>query len=455
MRTSPIRVSARRSRGVGGRAGWPIRLPAHRATTAHLQAAYPFIAESGLGAAGSYIGRDLFGGSFCYDPFELYAAGKLTNPNMLIAGNVGSGKSSFVKTFLWRQHAFGRAAWIADPKGEYGDLAAACGTVPIRLGPGLATRLNPFDQPALPTGPGHGGDSGAAGSDGFGRQLRLLRALASTALERPLTPIEHAACDLALTAVGGQDRAAGRVPVLPDLVDALLDPTEPAARRLRMSAGQLAEASRDLALVMRRMCEGDLAGMFDGPTSLDIEPGAPLVVLDLSAIYQHNRDALPLVMACATAWLQAAITAAGADRRYVVIDEAWALLSQLGTARWLQASYKLSRAHGVANIAVLHRFSDLSAAGDRGSQTVSLARGLLADAGTRVVYAQPSDQVETARTLLGLTSTEAGLLPHLAQGTALWKIGTRSFVVEHRRSPAETTMSDTDAAMTGNLNGHD
>jgi hypothetical protein len=188
----------------------------------------------------------------------------------------------------------------------------------------------------------------------------------------------------------------------------------------------------------------------------------PLVVLDLSAVYRGNRDALPLVMCAATAWLQTAIarsartphlatpaaTRTGA-RRFVVVDEAWALLHQEPTARWLQASFKLARAHGVANIAVLHRFSDLSAAGAAGSETAALARGLLADVGTRVVYNQPASEVPEARRVLGLTGPEAGLLPQLPRGNALWKLGTRSWLVEHHRSDAERAMTDTDHAMRG------
>ena len=42
--------------------------PGHAATTAHLQAAYPFVAEGGLGGRGVYVGRDAYGGSFVYDP---------------------------------------------------------------------------------------------------------------------------------------------------------------------------------------------------------------------------------------------------------------------------------------------------------------------------------------------------------------------------------------------------
>jgi hypothetical protein len=115
----------------------------------------------------------------------------------------------------------------------------------------------------------------------------------------------------------------------------------------------------------------------------------------------------------------------------------------------LQSSWKLSRAFGVSNIAVLHRLSDLTSAGASGSEQVGLAQGLLADSETRVVYAQPPGEVERAGDLLGLSSTEAELVPHLQRGVALWKVGGRSFLVQHRLSAAEGVLVDTDASMPG------
>jgi type IV secretory pathway VirB4 component len=409
------------------------RLPWHRASTAHLAGLYPFPTSGGPAVPGTLIGADQHGEAFCFDPFELYAARALTNPNMLIAGMIGAGKSSLVKTLLWRQQAWGRAAWVADPKGEYGPLAAASGVTPIRLGPGLPARLNPFDST--------GGDP-AADRD---RWSGLLAALAATALGRALRPAEHAAAGLALTAA----TPARGVPLLGGIITALLNPAEAHAAELRLTAARLADESRDVALALRRLCHGDLAGIVDGPTT--IRPGVtdPLVVLDLSAIYQRSRDALPLVMTCATAWLQHAVTAAAAPHRYVVLDEAWALLAQLDTARWLQASMKLARAHGVANVIVLHRLSDLTAAGDAGSETAALARGLLADTGVRVVYHQPHSELAAAQTLLGLTPGEAGLLPHLEPGTGLWQIGGAHHLVAHRLAASETGIADTSQRMTG------
>jgi hypothetical protein len=219
----------------------------------------------------------------------------------------------------------------------------------------------------------------------------------------------------------------------------------------------LAADGRNVALELRRLVAGDLRGMFDGPTSPGLRLDAPLVVLDLSAVY--HSAALGILMTCATAWLQAglgAVTAPGSrgdglvhDGVVVVVDEAWAILANLGVARWLQSSWKLSRARGVANVAVLHRLSDLDTTGAVGSEQVGLARGLLADSETRVVYAQSPGEVERAAPLLGLSSTEAELVPHLRRGVALWKVGTRSFLVQHRLSPYELPLIDTDARMEG------
>jgi type IV secretory pathway VirB4 component len=394
-----------------------------------LQAIYPFVAEGGSGTRGAYIGRDLFGGAFTYDPWELYRVGRITSPNALVIGQIGRGKSALVKSYLWRQLVFGRQAWIVDPKGEYGGLADACGVSPIRLVPGGQVRLNPLDPP--------GGDP----SDARRRRAELLASLAAASLGRPLLPEERVATDLAVATISDENGP----PTIPAVVRALLVPSQSSAALVHTDERTLAADGREVALELRRLVEGDLRGMFDAETTSGLDLTAPLVVLDLSAMYMSA--ALGILMTCAAAWLQAAFASGDGVHRIVVVDEAWAVLSDLAIARWLRASAKLSRAHGVATMVVVHRLSDLTAAGDQGSEQVRLARGLLADVETRVVYGQPPSEVELASDLLGLSGTEAELLPRLPRGVALWKVGTRSSLVEHRLGPSEVAIVDTDARM--------
>ena len=406
---------------------------AHRATTAHLQALYPFVAEGGLGDRGVYIGRNLFGGGFVYDPWELYRTGAVTNPNMLVLGQIGRGKSSFVKAFLWRQQVFGRQAWVVDPKGEYGPLAHASGTRSVRVAPGGAVRLNPL-EPAAPMRDGH---------DLTRRRGELVCSLAAASLGRTLPPHERTAVELAVESISSR----ATVPTIPAVVKALLRPAASSARAVCSGVGSLAADGRAVALELRRLVEGDLAGMFDGPTCPGLKMDGRLVVLDLSALYAS--PALAILMTCAAAWLQAVLNRDDGVRRLVVVDEAWAILSNLAVARWLQASFKLARAFGVANVAVVHRLSDLRAAGGDGSEQQRLSEGLLADAETRVVFAQPPSEVQAATELLGLTATEAELLPRLPRGVALWKVGSRSLLIEHRMGAHEAALIDTDARMGG------
>ena len=68
---------------------------------------------------------------------------------------------------------------------------------------------------------------------------------------------------------------------------------------------------------------------------------------------------------------------------------------------------------------------------------MALAKGLLADSETRVVYAQSPGELAVASDLLSLSSTEAELLPQLRRGVALWKVGQGSFLVQHRLSHLE------------------
>jgi hypothetical protein len=403
--------------------------PAHRATTAHLQAAYPFVAEGGLGERGVYIGRDLFGGAFVYDAWELYRAGVLTNPNMIVLGQIGRGKSSFVKALVWRQQVFGRQAWVVDPKGEYGPLAEASGATTLRIAPGGSVRLNPLQTP------------GSGESDARRRQSELLCSLAAGSLGRPLSPHERTAAELAMSTVA----ARSPDPTLPAVVDALLVPHADAAASVHTDVATLAVDGREVALELRRLVRGDLAGMFDGPTTPGIDLGSHLVVIDLSALYAS--PALGLLMTCATAWLQATLQHDDGIHRLIVIDESWAVLANLAIARWLQAGFKLARAFGAANVAVVHRLSDLRAAGAEGSEQQRLAEGLLADSETRVIFGQPPSEVESATDLLGLTSTEADLLPRLPRGVALWKVGQRAFLVEHRLGRQEARLVDTDRRM--------
>jgi type IV secretory pathway VirB4 component len=221
------------------------------------------------------------------------------------------------------------------------------------------------------------------------------------------------------------------------------------AERLRTTPDRLSRDARRAALALQDLCEGPLRGLFDGPTTPGLELDGKLVVIDLNAV--RDSPAVGILMACATAWMSALLARMaerpGRERLINVADESWKIIQHTGLGEWFQSNFKLARQFGVMNVVVLHKLADLQAAGDAGSRASRIAEGLIADASTRVVYHQDQSQVSLTRSLLGLSESEAQLLSILSAGQALWRVGNRSFVVQHYRSRSEAKMTNTDTGM--------
>ena len=175
-----------------------------------------------------------------------------------------------------------------------------------------------------------------------------------------------------------------------------------------------------------------------------------MVSLDLSRVTE-NATLISVLMTCASAWMESALLDPRGGQRWVVYDEAWRLMSHPALLRRMDAHWRLARHYGIANMLIFHKLSDLDNVGDQGSAMRALASSLLANAETRVVYRQESDQLGSTAAALGLTGTEQSLLPTLGTGQGLWRIKHRSFVVQHQLHPAELELFDTTGRMTGAL----
>ena len=394
-------------------------------TTRNAPPLAPGLGDGGGPRKGVVVGTCTLGGAYRFDPFDAYAEGLVTNPNVLVAGQVGRGKSALVKCLLARAVVAGRRCVVVDPKGEYAAFARALGADPVSLEAGGHVRLNPLagdrDDPARPA---------------------LLAALVASSLERRVGPAERAALEVALHAADDDGPATLR-----GVLDHLIAPSATAATSLGTTTSALAAESRAVALELRRLVTGELRGLFDGPATSGGDLEGDVVVLDVSGAVRAG--ALPVVLCCAAAALEAARRASRAARTILVLDEAWSLLVDEGAARWLQAGFKLARARGVAHVLVLHRLSDLAAAGPDGSVTAAIAAGLLRDVETSVLFGQSPAEASALADLLGLTAPEREVVARLPRGAALWRVGSARSVVRHVVSPAEARLVDTDAAMRG------
>lgn len=432
-----------------GRVFHRLKLRAQEETTAQIAGTYPFIAERGFGADGAYIGRDRFTrGAFRFDPFSLYRAAILSNPNVGIFGTIGSGKSSLIKCLILRLLAFG-VGFInpADTKGEMIPLGRAVGATIVQLGPGMGRALNPLYAPAKPA---HMADHTYIELMEQQRLL-LLTALGATASGRPLTATEETGLQQALAQLTRQaDHVAAdrmRQPNLAELADLLLNPTTEMAAAIPVPVSVLADDCLDLALRFRAMIKGSLKGMFDGET-VEIDWDKPGVVIDISRIRASDAG-VALTMTCGQALVDQILTFS--DRQWLrVLDECWRQIRYPAIVRRISEGQKLARGDdttaGSATVIALHRISDLLGAAP---DVRELALGLLADCSTRIIYNQADDQIPLTRSTLNLTDVEAAMLPQLPQATALWKVGQRSFLVDHTvlKDGMEWDLIQTDSRM--------
>jgi type IV secretory pathway VirB4 component len=370
-----------------------LRLPAH---------------DAGTGLEGSSLGDAQYGSAFVLDVFDAYGAGLVSNPNVIVAGSIGAGKSTVVKMQLERSLQRGRRAVVVDPKGEYAELAALHDAPPIALG--RDGWCDPFSND----------DSEAR---------TLLRALLASAQGAPLSPEQHFALDEVWRRLA-TPRPTRVLWSLLKLVETHLDSTSN-------------DAPRSLAFLLYRFIHGDLAGLFDGPSE-PLRFDGDLVVLDLSA--QWSSNSLPVAVLSVVAAAQQVVGRSG-GLGYLVIDEAWALLRDAEALRWLQGSWKLARARGLSHVVVLHRWSDVASAGDLGSVQRERAQGLLRECETAWLFREPPGEAREMAQALGLTAREERYLAALPKGVALVRYGAHRSIVRVRPRESDYRFIDTDASM--------
>ncbi len=364
--------------------------------------------DAGTGLEGRPLGSALRGGPFVLDPFDAYAAGLVSNPNMIVAGSIGAGKSTIVKMLLDRALVRGRRAVVIDPKGEYGELARSYGVAAITLG--RDGWCNPFPQ-------------------GDRESRELLRALVASAQGSTLSNEQHFAID----EVWQQLPSPRPSRVLYSLLGLL-------SRHLAL---EQPSTQRSLALTLYRFVHGDLAGLFDGEGEPLVFEGS-LIVLDLSA--QWSASSLSVAALSAVAAAQQ-VVAQGRELGYLVLDEAWALLSDPHALRWLQGSWKLARSRGLSHVLVLHRWTDVAAAGNAGSVQRERAQGLLRECETSWLFRQPPDEAREMALALALHPREERYLTALPKGSALVRYGAHRSVVRITPDERDVQFIDTDAAM--------
>jgi hypothetical protein len=458
-RREPLPPARGWARPFAGRAPLIPAVPTFRGSTGQVQGLYPWLYGPSMPPVGAYIGVDCIdGGSFTCHPIEWLHRGYITNPNMIITGVPGAGKSATIKAIALRLMRYGVKAFVpGDIKNEYAPLARALGVEPVELGPGLPARLNPLD--AGPLGRNLPSDPELLRErldEIHRRRITLLSSLITMRLGRDLTPTEEAALSLAIQHASGQ--AVGNTdlidPTIPDVWGLLRDPLPEMALDLRvrdLDVDELREMIRPAADALGNMVQGSLSGLFDRPTTVRMDFDAWIQTVDLSRIDGRGDETVALTLAGVSSWGQAAIDDPGGPVRLVIRDELWRAMRIPAMIRKVDSDLRLSRNQGTIQLLATHRLADFEAVGPAGSAEVAIARNLIASCDVRICLRQDTEPLAMTREVIGLTDTECA---HIASwsgeqiGRAVWKVGrTASRVVQVVLHPDERALYYTNERM--------
>ncbi|WP_370964962.1 ATP-binding protein [Amycolatopsis sp. cg9] len=447
--------------------GWsPVAAPlqVYQAGTHEIGGLFPLLAASPLPAVGARMGYDVHsGGTFYLHPVEFVLRSICTNPNMVLFGEPGRGKSSTVVAFLLRMMLTGvRTLVSGDVKGEYTPLLHALGVSPILLGRGSNARLNALDLgPLAARWDTWSTDRQRDELDGvLGRWVQLLVALAEAQGYPPTVTDEAALSAVLRQLLGVHDGYTQLKPItIPEVHRMLADPDEQLWQELRFAGRrQFLDHLRSITDALANLISGPLAGLFDAATNFTVDWDAPIQSLDLSRLRTRGDQAVAVALTCLGSWSSLATDLQeDGELRIVVRDEIWRQLRLgLRAVQAVDSELRLSRAERKIQVLVSHKPGDFLSVGATGSQEVAIARDLLALCSIRVLLGQSTRVANELADVLSLSDKEQEATTGWAndrQGRALWKIENRiGLKVQTVLSRVERQIFDTNSQLVSKPN---
>ncbi|MFA6255476.1 MAG: DUF87 domain-containing protein [Patescibacteria group bacterium] len=284
---------------------------------------FPFISSELTSDEGILYGINRHNNSLIlFDRFSLQ------NANTVVFATSGAGKSYTIKLEVLRTMMLGTDVIVIDPEREYKHLCDAVGGTYVNISLSSESKINPFDLPRAV------GEQRPA--DIIRGSVITLKGLVRLMLGQ-LTHQEDSLVDRALLETyakkditADSDLAKIEAPIMQDFQD-ILDGMEGGA---------------DLALRLKKYTQGTFAGLFNNPTNVDMKN--QLVVFSVRDLEDELR---PMAIYTIVNYIWNVVRSQ-LKKRILIIDEAWWLMQNEDSAKFICALVKRCRKYylGVTNI---------------------------------------------------------------------------------------------------------
>ncbi|MDD2807433.1 MAG: ATP-binding protein [Patescibacteria group bacterium] len=284
---------------------------------------FPFISSELTSDEGILYGINRHNNSLIlFDRFSLQ------NANTVVFATSGAGKSYAIKLEVLRTMMFGTDVIVIDPEREYKHLSDAVGGTYVNISLSSDSKINPFD---LPRAVGE-----QRTSDVIRGSVITIKGLIRLMLGK-LTHQEDSIIDRALLETYAKkditsesDLSKVEAPIMQDFQDVL----------------EGMEGGADLALRLKKYTQGTFSGLFNSPTNVDMKN--QLVIFSVRDLEDELR-AMAIYTIVNYIWN---VVRSELKRRILIIDEAWWLMQNEDSAKFIYALVKRCRKYylGVTNI---------------------------------------------------------------------------------------------------------
>jgi conjugal transfer ATP-binding protein TraC len=375
--------------------------------TSPLSTSFPFVSSDLTSNTGVLYGINLHNSSLIlFDRFSL------ENANMVIFAKSGAGKSYTVKLEILRSMMFGTEVIVIDPEQEYRYLAEAVGGAYLQIAIASDHRINPFDLPEL----AEDENPESALRENITRLIGLISLMVDG-----LSAEEQSIVDSALWetyALKDITRGARwKNPEVPTLQDFYNITKE-------------MEGGKNVAVRLQRFVEGTFAGVFNRATNIDLDQAC--IVFNIRDMEEELR---PIAMYVVLGFIWNRVRSQ-LKRRILVVDEAWIMMRNEESAKFLFSMAKRARKYYLGVTTITQDISDFLAS--------KYGKPIVTNSSIQLLLRQSPAAIDTLSEVFYLTDHEKFRLLESDVGEGIFFAGLKHVAIKVVASYAEDQIITSD-----------
>ncbi len=367
---------------------------AYNMNSSPIAASFPFISAELTSDNGILYGINRHNNSLIlFDRFSMQ------NANMVVFATSGAGKSYAIKLEILRSLMMGVDVIVIDPEMEYKHLSDAVGGTYINISLSSESKVNPFDLPRPMSQEVPVDDIIRSAVITVKGLLRIMlggitteqdsiidRALIETYAKKDITP------DADLNTV--------QPPIMQDLQEVL----------------EGMEGSSELVLKLQKYTEGTFSGLFNSPTNVEMKN--QLVVYSVRDLEDELR---PLAIYAIINYIWNVVRSER-KKRILIIDEAWWLMQNEDSARFIFALVKRCRKYYLGVTTITQDVNDFLRS--------QYGQAIVTNSALQLLLRQSPAAVDNVQKVFMLTDSEKYLLLESGPGEGIFFAGLKHAAIK-------------------------